>query len=133
MKQDSIRISLTPGPVISPELHSQFIEHLGSCIYGGIWVGKDSSIPNVEGFRKDVLTAMQKIAPPVIRWPGGCFADTYHWADGVGENRPVTYNGNFGTFQTEDNSFGTDEFMRLCELIGAKPWLNINMVWYKKS
>lgn len=128
MKEDSIRISLSPGVVISPELHSQFIEHLGSCIYDGIWVGKDSDIPNIEGFRKDVLLALQKIAPPVVRWPGGCFADTYHWKDGVGENRPIIYNGNFGTYQTEDNSFGTDEFMRLCELIDAKPWLNINML-----
>lgn len=128
MKQDSVRISLTPGTVIPAELHSQFIEHLGSCIYDGIWVGKDSSIPNVEGFRKDVLDALQKIAPPVVRWPGGCFADTYHWKDGIGSHRPVIYNGNFGTAETEDNSFGTDEFMRLCELIGAKPWLNINML-----
>ena len=129
MKQDTIKISTAPtGTVIAPELHSQFIEHLGSCIYDGIWVGKDSDIPNIDGFRKDVVEPLAKLQPPVIRWPGGCFADMYHWKNGIGDSRPVTYNGNFGTYKTEDNSFGTDEFMAFCRLVGGKPWLNINML-----
>lgn len=115
---------------IAPELHGQFIEFLGTCIYDGIWVGEDSKIPNVHGIRKDVLEAFQEIAPPVIRWPGGCYADTYHWRNGIGERtkRPVTYNENFGTYETDSNQFGTHEFMEFCKLVGAKPWLNINMM-----
>lgn len=128
MKTVSVKTGSPTGPVISPALHSQFIEHLGSCIYGGLWVGKESRIPNIEGFCKDILEPLAALCPPVIRWPGGCFADTYHWRDGVGENRPVIFNGNFGTNRTEDNSFGTDEFMRLCALTGAKPWLNLNLL-----
>lgn len=116
--------------VVSPELHSHFIEFLGSCIYDGIWVGEDSDIPNVRGFRKEVLEAMQKIHPPVIRWPGGCFADTYHWRDGVGprDQRPIRYNENFGTYEVDNNQFGTHEFMEFCELVGARPWLNVNLM-----
>ncbi len=118
------------GPQISAALHSQFIEFLGECIYGGIWVGEDSEIPNYNGFRKDTLEALKEIAPPVIRWPGGCYADTYHWRDGIGprEKRPVTYNENFGTYELDTNQFGTHEFMELCRLLGAKPWININMM-----
>ena len=79
-----------------------FIEFLGSCIYDGIWVGEDSEIPNYHGIRKDLVDAFQKLHPPVIRWPGGCYADVYHWRNGIGprENRPVTYNENFGTFSS---------------------------------
>ena len=113
---------------IRPELHSHFIEFLGSCISGGVWVGKDSAIPNYEGIRKDVVDAMKAIAPPVVRWPGGCYADMYHWRDGVGPQRKVTWNENFGTYEQEKNEFGTHEFMKFCELIGAKPWININML-----
>lgn len=115
---------------IGKELHSQFIEFLGSCIYDGIWVGEDSEIPNYDGLRKDAVDALDELAPPVIRWPGGCYADTYHWRNGIGprEDRPVTYNENFGTFELDSNQFGTHEFMRLCELVGAKPWLNVNMM-----
>lgn len=115
---------------IAPELHSQFIEFLGECIYGGIWVGEDSPIPNVHGIRKDTLEALQTLEPPVIRWPGGCYADTYHWRNGIGprERRPVTYNENFGTYELDTNAFGTHEFMELCRLTGARPWLNINMM-----
>lgn len=128
---NTISIDLkTTGCDISPNIHGQFIEHLGSCIHDGIWVGKDSEIPNYEGLRKDVVDALKKIAPPIIRWPGGCFADTYHWRDGIGPAslRPVTYNTNFGTEQLEDNHFGTHEFMKLCEMVGAKPWLNVNVL-----
>lgn len=114
--------------MVHPELHSQFIEFLGGCIHDGIWVGKDSKIPNYDGIRKDTADALKEIAPPVIRWPGGCYADMYHWRDGIGSHRPVTWNENFGTEAPEDNGFGTDEFMRLCEMVGAKPWLNINML-----
>ena len=98
---------------ISPELHSQFIEFLGACIYDGIWVGEDSEIPNYHGLRKDVVDALKEIQPPLVRWPGGCYADTYHWRDGIGprDRRPVTYNENFGTFEPDSNQFGTHEFM----------------------
>ena len=94
-----------------------------SCIYDGIWVGEDSEIPNYHGIRKDLVDAFQKLHPPVIRWPGGCFADVYHWRNGIGprEQRPVTYNENFGTFETDPNQFGTHEMMEFCEMIGAKP------------
>lgn len=115
---------------IDARLHSQFIEMLGGCIYDGIWVGEDSEIPNIRGIRKDFVEALKEIAPPVIRWPGGCYADMYHWRDGVGprELRPVTFNENFGTYELDTNQFGIHEFMDLCRLTGAKPWLNINML-----
>lgn len=115
---------------ISKELHSHFIEFLGGCIYDGLWVGEDSDIPNYDGLRKDAVDALRKLEPPVIRWPGGCYADTYHWRNGIGprEKRPITYNENFGTYELDSNQFGTHEFMKLCELVGAKPWLNINMM-----
>ncbi len=116
--------------VINPKLHGQFIEFLGQCIDGGIWVGEDSDIPNTKGYRNDTLEVLKEIAPPVLRWPGGCYADMYHWRNGVGprDRRPVTFNENFGTFEREDNQFGTDEFLQLCEMIGAEPWININML-----
>ncbi len=115
---------------IRPELHGQFIEFLGSCISDGLWVGPDSPIPNIEGIRTGVVEALAELQPPVVRWPGGCYADTYHWRDGIGprNTRPVTFNENFGTFETDDHAFGTEEFMRLCHLIGAEPWLNINLL-----
>lgn len=115
---------------IQPELHGQFIEFLGNCINDGIWVGEKSSIPNYNGLRKDVVDALKKLAPPVIRWPGGCYADAYHWRDGVGprKERPKTYNENFGTYELETNQFGTHEFMELCKRVGAQPWININML-----
>ena len=129
MKTVKIDTSKTKG-TISRELHSHFIEFLGGCIYDGIWVGEDSEIPNVHGLRKDVVDALKRLEPPVIRWPGGCYADTYHWRNGIGprESRPVTYNENFGTYETDSNQFGTHEFMELCSLVGAKPWLNVNMM-----
>ncbi len=115
---------------ISPMLHGQFIEVLGGCIYDGIWVGETSHIPNVKGIRKDFVEAMKKIAPPVIRWPGGCYADTYHWRNGIGPraDRPVTFNENFGTFELDTNQFGTHEFVDLCRMVGAKPWINVNLL-----
>ena len=102
------------GPVISKDIYGHFSEHLGNCIYGGLWVGLDSRIPNTYGIRNDVLFALREIKVPNLRWPGGCFADTYHWKDGIGpkEKRASIINTNWGGV-TEDNSFGTHEFMKL--------------------
>ncbi len=113
---------------IRPELHGHFLEHLGSATYGGIWVGHHSTTPNIEGLRLDAVTHLRDLGVPVLRWPGGCFADNYHWRNGIGEpgDRPQTVNHSWGG-QIEDNSFGTHEFMRLCELIGARPYLAANV------
>ena len=120
---------LTTG-TISPYLHGQFIEFLGECIDQGLWVGTDSSIPNTDGIRTDALKALKALKPPLLRWPGGCYADTYHWRQGVGprDQRPVGYNENFGTYQPDGHGFGTDEFLRLCQAVGAEPWINVNML-----
>ncbi len=115
-----------PIGTIRPELHGQFAEHLGGCVYGGLWVGPDSPIPNDAGLRLDVLRALQRIHVPVLRWPGGCFADDYHWADGVGPDRPRRFNAWWG-HDVEDNAFGTHEFLRLCRLLGAEPYLAGNV------
>lgn len=117
-----------PGDIIPKEIYGQFAEHLGTCIYGGLWVGKDSKIPNQDGYRTDVLNALKELKVPVLRWPGGCFADEYHWMDGIGpkEKRPKMVNNNWGG-TVEDNSFGTHEFFNLCELIGAEPYLSGNV------
>lgn len=114
--------------VIRPELHSHFAEHLGSCVYGGLWVGKGSSIPNVEGYRKAAIDALKELGIPVLRWPGGCFADNYHWRDGIGpvSKRPRRVNMNWANV-IEDGSFGLHEFIRLCRLIGAEPYLSVNV------
>jgi len=115
-------------PVIPAEIYGQFAEHLGRCIYDGIWVGKDSSIPNINGYRKDLVEALVELKVPVLRWPGGCFADEYHWMDGIGpqSERPRMINSNWGG-TIEDNSFGTHEFFNLCELIGTEPYLSGNV------
>ncbi len=113
---------------ISRHIYGHFAEHLGHCIYGGIWVGENSPIPNVRGIRKDVVAALRQIQIPNLRWPGGCFADTYHWMDGIGprDKRPSIVNTNWGGI-TEDNHFGTHEFMDLCEQIGAEPYITGNI------
>lgn len=113
---------------IAPEIYGQFAEHLGSCIYGGLWVGPESPIPNTEGYRNDVLQALKDLHVPVLRWPGGCFADDYHWKDGIGprELRPKKQNTNWGG-TIEDNSFGTHEFLNLCELLGCEPYVSANV------
>lgn len=110
--------------IIPREIYGQFSEHLGSCIYGGIWVGPDSPIPNEEGYRLDVLEALRKLEVPVLRWPGGCFADDYHWMDGIGpqESRAKISNNNWGGTM-EDNSFGTHEFLNLCEKLGCQAYV----------
>lgn len=116
------------GYVIPKEIYGQFSEHLGQCIYGGLWVGENSPIPNEQGYRKDVLQALKDLKVPVLRWPGGCFADEYHWMDGIGprDKRPTMVNTNWGG-TVEDNSFGTHEFMNLCELIGCEPYISGNV------
>jgi alpha-N-arabinofuranosidase len=116
------------GPVISKDIYGHFSEHLGTCIYGGLWVGNDSKIPNTYGIRNDVLFALREMKIPNLRWPGGCFADTYHWMDGIGpqSKRASIINTNWGGV-TEDNSFGTHEFMKLTELVGCDPYINGNM------
>jgi alpha-N-arabinofuranosidase len=117
-----------PGPVISKNIYGHFSEHLGACIYGGIWVGRDSKIPNTDGIRNDVLSALKQLKVPNLRWPGGCFADTYHWKDGIGpqSKRASIVNVYWGGV-TEDNSFGTHEFMKLTELIGCDAYINGNV------
>lgn len=114
--------------VIPAEIYGQFAEHLGRGIYGGIWVGENSDIPNVQGYRTDVLEALRALEVPVIRWPGGCFADYYHWEDGIGpkSERPRMVNSSWGG-TVEDNSFGTHEFFNYCELLGCEPYLSANV------
>ena len=110
-----------PKDTISRFIYGQFAEHLGHGIYGGVWVGEGSTIPNTRGIRNDVVAALKEIRVPAIRWPGGCFADEYHWKDGIGPraDRPRMVNSNWGGV-TEDNSFGTHEFMDLCEQLGCE-------------
>lgn len=117
-----------PGAKINKEIYGQFAEHLGSCIYGGLWVGPDSPIPNIDGYRKDVFEALKDLKVPVLRWPGGCFADEYHWMDGIGprDKRPTMSNNNWGG-TVEDNSFGTHEFLNLCEMLGCEPYVSGNV------
>ena len=107
---------------ISRHIYGHFSEHLGRCIYDGIWVGEDSSIPNNQGIRKGVIEALRDIGIPNLRWPGGCFADDYHWKDGIGpkDERPPMINTHWGMV-SEDNSFGTHEFLRLCNLLDCEP------------
>jgi len=117
-----------PGPQIDRHIFGQFIEHLGRVVYDGIWVGEKSAIPNILGYRKDVVDALKKLHIPVIRWPGGCFADQYDWRDGIGPRamRPQRINVLWGNVP-EDNSFGTHEFLNFAELIGADAYVSGNM------
>lgn len=114
--------------IIDKNIYGQFAEHLGRCIYEGLWVGEDSEIPNTNGIRNDVLKALKDLNIPVLRWPGGCFADEYHWKDGVGprEERKRMVNTHWGGV-VENNHFGTHEFMALCEMLGAEPYINGNV------
>lgn len=113
---------------ISKEIYGHFSEHLGRCIYGGIYVGKDSPIENVNGMRLDVVEALKQIRVPVLRWPGGCFADEYHWKDGIGsaDTRKKIINTNWGGV-VEDNSFGTHEYFELCRQLGCETYINGNL------
>jgi alpha-N-arabinofuranosidase len=133
---------LTGEPIgrIAPEIYGHFAEHLGGVIYDGIWVGENSRIPNVAGIRKALIDALQKIKPSVIRWPGGCFADSYNWRDGIGPKDTRVRHTNFwrdapewskdvpdGPWKYETNQFGTDDFLRFCKLSGAQPYLAANL------
>jgi len=117
-----------PGARIDRHIYGQFAEHLGRGIYEGVWVGESSAIPNVRGFRNDVVAALRELRVPVVRWPGGCFADEYHWRDGIGPraSRPVTLNTNWGGVP-DPNEFGTHEFLDFVELIGADAYINGNL------
>ena len=117
-----------PGPVISRDIFGQFAEHLGEGIYGGVWVGRSSKIPNVRGIRSDVVTALRALKVPNVRWPGGCFADEYDWRSGIGPERArkSTVNGNWGNV-VEPNTFGTHEFMDFVDQIGSEAYVNVNL------
>ena len=118
-----------PTIVISKHIYGHFAEHLGRCIYDGFYVGEDNKqIPNINGVRKDVVDALKVMKIPNLRWPGGCFADTYHWKDGIGEKskRPTIVNQWWGGV-TENNSFGTHDFLNMCELLGAEPYISGNV------
>lgn len=121
-------VSKTDAPVINRNIYGHFAEHLGRSIYGGFFVGDTSKIPNTNGVRNDIVKALKELKIPNLRWPGGCFADTYHWKDGIGpkENRPTIVNQWWGGV-TEDNSFGTHDFLNMCELLGAEPYLSGNV------
>ncbi len=123
--QLSIDTSKT-GTKIDRNIFGQFAEHLGHGIYEGIWVGPDSTIPNTRGIRNDVVAALKAIKIPNVRWPGGCFADEYHWRKGVGPQRAVSLNPNWGGV-TEANTFGTDEFMDFVSQIGSDAYISVNV------
>ena len=128
-----------PIGTIAPELQGHFTEHIGEVVYNGIWVGESSKIPNVGGIRKSLVDRMRQLRAPVIRWPGGCFADSYNWRDGVGprfqrpvrtnfwDNDPQLCNAPDGPQKYDPNTFGTAEFMRFCQLCGAQPYLAANV------
>ncbi len=125
------RLTIHPGKkknTINKEIYGHFSEHLGRCIYGGYYVGEDSPIPNKNGMRTDVVEALKKIRIPILRWPGGCFADEYHWKDGIGpkESRKKMINTHWGGV-TEDNSFGTHEYFELCGQLGCESYVNGNV------
>ncbi len=124
----SVHETAPDQPVIPKEIYGQFAEHLGRCIYDGIWVGEDSPIPNINGYRKDLVEAIRELKVPVLRWPGGCFADEYHWMDGIGpkKDRPRIINTHWGG-TLEDNSFGTHEFLNFCEMLGIEPYISGNV------
>jgi alpha-L-arabinofuranosidase len=117
-----------PGANIDANIYGQFMEHLGRNVYEGIWVGENSTIPNTRGYRNDTLAALKKLKVPVLRWPGGCFADEYHWRDGIGarDKRPHRVNTHWGGV-IEPNEFGTHEFFELAEMLGAKTYLAVNV------
>jgi alpha-N-arabinofuranosidase len=124
-------VTLDDQPIgtISPRLYGQFVEHLGRCCYGGLRPAPGDGAATTEGFRTDVLAALQELPVPLIRWPGGCYADHYHWRDGIGApaTRPATLGMSCGQQVPDDNSLGTHEFLRLCELLGAEPYLAANV------
>jgi alpha-L-arabinofuranosidase len=129
-----------PVGKIAPEIYGHFAEHLGGVVYDGIWVGENSKIANIGGIRKALVDALQKIKPAVVRWPGGCFADSYDWRDGVGPREKRPRHTNFwrdapewpkdapdGPWKYDTNHFGTNEFARFCKLVGAQPYFAANL------
>jgi alpha-N-arabinofuranosidase len=128
--QNQITVNGDQGKfIINKNIYGHFAEHLGRCIYGGLYVGENNAkIPNKNGVRTDVIEALKKLKIPNLRWPGGCFADTYHWKDGIGpkEKRPSMVNVWWGGV-TENNSFGTHDFLNMCELLNAEPYLSGNV------
>ena len=112
---------------INRHIYGHFAEHLGHCIYDGLWVGEDSPIPNIRGIRSDIVEALRKIKAPNLRWPGGCFADVYHWRDGIGPPEERALRLNFWGNAPETNRFGTHEFMDLCEQVGCEPYFGGNV------
>ncbi len=126
---DTIALSVDaskPGATIDRNIFGQFAEHLGHGIYEGVWVGPDSTIPNTRGIRTDVVAALKALRVPNVRWPGGCFADEYHWRKGIGPQRAVTLNPNWGGV-TEPNTFGTHEFMDFLDQIGSRAYVSVNV------
>jgi alpha-N-arabinofuranosidase len=111
---------------VDRRIYGQFVEHLGRCIYGGIWVGETSKLPNTRGFRNDVLEAVRALRPPIVRWPGGNFASAYHWMDGIGDRhkRPTKFDLAWGA--EDPNQFGTNEFIEWCRIVGAEPYIVVN-------
>ena len=139
---DSARIEILTGePIgtISPDLYGHFTEHIGGVIYDGIWVGEDSKVPNLGGIREALVSHMRRLKPSVVRWPGGCFADSYNWRDGIGPRDQRPRRTNFwindgflsrapdGPAKYDPNQFGTNEFMHFCRLIGAQPYFAVNV------
>lgn len=124
----SVAVSNDSKLIVSKFIQGQFAEHLGHGIYGGFWVDKDLPVEKQDRVRMDIVNALKKIKIPSLRWPGGCFADEYHWRDGIGprEQRPKMVNTNWGG-TTEDNSFGTHEFLQLCSLLGTEPYIAANV------
>src|SRR5436190_15467235 len=136
-----IEILITePASVIAPEIYGHFAEHLGGVVYDGIWVGEDSKIANIKGIRKALVDHMRRIKPGVVRWPGGCFADSYDWRDGTGPRASRPRHTNFwrdaaewpkdtpdGPWKYETNQFGTTDFLRFCKLVGAEPYIAANL------
>ena len=128
---NSVRLNLhaaEPGPIIDRHLFGHFAEHLGRCIYDGLWVGEDSKVPNVRGWRSDLVAALKQIRIPNLRWPGGCFADDYHWREGIGPRaqRPRRLNAHWGGV-VDDNAVGTHEFLDLCEQLDCEPYIAGNV------
>ncbi len=141
MREDRARIEILPDErigVVSPDVYGHFTEHIGGVVYDGIWVGEDSPVANIGGIRRSLVECMRRIKPPVVRWPGGCFADSYNWRDGIGPRERRPRRTNFwishglasapdGPQKYEPNHFGTHEFIRFCRLIGAQPYLAANL------
>src|SRR5215203_7103591 len=129
--QQTVQLTLNAGAAkttIDRNIYGHFSEHLGRCIYDGFWVGDSIKVPKKDRIRLDIVDALKKIQIPNLRWPGGCFADEYHWRDGVGPRaqRPKMVNTNWGGV-VEDNSFGTNEFLELCSLLGCEPYFSANV------